>query len=108
MGNVNGREEEGAISPSSGDGVGFGEGESNNSSEVMVASDESHVTYPAQPPEMMGQSPPHSPRASHSPLMFTPQVLLLRSFCFWLLLFVIHSRVLRSRLNCVELVCFGM
>ncbi|KAJ6779139.1 SNF1-RELATED PROTEIN KINASE REGULATORY SUBUNIT BETA-1 [Salix koriyanagi] len=74
MGNVNGREEEGAISPSSGDGVGFGEGESNNSSEVMVASDESHVTYPAQPPEMMGQSPPHSPRASHSPLMFTPQV----------------------------------
>ncbi|KAG5252409.1 hypothetical protein OIU78_020195 [Salix suchowensis] len=74
MGNVNGREEEGAISPSSGDGAGFGEGESNNSSEVMVASDESHVTYPAQPPEMMGQSPPHSPRASHSPLMFTPQV----------------------------------
>ncbi|KAJ6300914.1 hypothetical protein OIU76_021672 [Salix suchowensis] len=27
-----------------------------------------------KPPEMMGQSPPHSPRASHSPLMFTPQV----------------------------------
>ncbi|KAF9664370.1 hypothetical protein SADUNF_Sadunf16G0011600 [Salix dunnii] len=72
MGNVNGREEEGAISPSS--GGGFGEGESNNSSEVMVASDESHVTYPAHPPEMMGHSPPHSPRATQSPLMFTPQV----------------------------------
>ncbi|XP_024443389.2 SNF1-related protein kinase regulatory subunit beta-2 isoform X2 [Populus trichocarpa] len=71
MGNVNGREEEGAISPSSGCG---GEGESHNSSEVMVASDESHVTYPAPPPEMMGHSPPHSPRATHSPLMFTPQV----------------------------------
>ncbi|KAG6743492.1 hypothetical protein POTOM_052188 [Populus tomentosa] len=74
MGNVNGREEE-AISPSSGcGGVGGGEGESHNSSEVMVASDESHVTYPAPPPEMMGHSPPHSPRATHSPLMFTPQV----------------------------------
>ncbi|KAJ6741440.1 SNF1-RELATED PROTEIN KINASE REGULATORY SUBUNIT BETA-1 [Salix viminalis] len=70
MGNVNGREEEeGAISPSSG-----GEGERSSSSEVMIASDESHVSYPAPPPEMMGHSPPHSPRATHSPLMFTPQV----------------------------------
>ena len=84
MGNVNGREEEeGAISPSSG-----GEGERSNSSEVMVASDESHVSYPAPPPEMMGHSPPHSPRATHSPLMFTPQV------CFLLLLFVIFMWVL--------------
>jgi len=93
MGNVNGREEEGAISPSSGCG---GEGESHNSSEVMVASDESHVTYPAPPPEMMGHSPPHSPRATHSPLMFTPQVCFLRPFCFCfrLLLFVILSKVL--------------
>jgi len=26
------------------------------------------------PPDLMGQSPPHSPRATQSPLMFTPQV----------------------------------
>jgi len=89
MGNVNGREEEeGAISPSS---VGGGEGERSDSSEVMVASDDSHISYPAPPPEMMGHSPPHSPRATHSPLLFTPQVCFL---CFWLLLFFIFTRVL--------------
>jgi 5'-AMP-activated protein kinase regulatory beta subunit len=54
----------------------------------MVASDDSHISYPAPPPEMMGHSPPHSPRATHSPLLFTPQV------CFWLLLFFIFTRVL--------------
>ncbi|CAN6900254.1 unnamed protein product [Brassica oleracea] len=29
---------------------------------------------PPPPPELMGQSPPQSPRATQSPLMFTPQV----------------------------------
>ncbi|KAH7526069.1 hypothetical protein ACOSP7_015893 [Xanthoceras sorbifolium] len=59
MGNVNGRED-GSSSPS-----GVEEGESNNSvqEEGMGA-----------PDGLMGQSPPHSPRATHSPLMFTPQV----------------------------------
>ncbi|XP_031270390.1 SNF1-related protein kinase regulatory subunit beta-2 [Pistacia vera] len=59
MGNVNGRED-GSSSPS-----GVEEGESNNSvqEEGMGA-----------PDGLMGQSPPHSPRTTHSPLMFTPQV----------------------------------
>ncbi|TXG69772.1 hypothetical protein EZV62_004707 [Acer yangbiense] len=59
MGNVNAREDE-SSSPS-----GVEEGESNNSvqEEGMGA-----------PDGLMGQSPPHSPRATHSPLMFTPQV----------------------------------
>ncbi|KAI9159866.1 hypothetical protein LWI28_002689 [Acer negundo] len=59
MGNVNARED-GSSSPS-----GVEEGESNNSvqEEGMGA-----------PDGLMGQSPPHSPRATHSPLMFTPQV----------------------------------
>ncbi|XP_044512337.1 SNF1-related protein kinase regulatory subunit beta-2-like [Mangifera indica] len=59
MGNVNGRED-GSSSPS-----GVEEGESNNSvqEEGMGA-----------PDGLMGQSPPHSPRTTHSPLLFTPQV----------------------------------
>lgn len=50
MGNINGREE---IDQS---GVGVQE------------------TMDARDGEFMGQSPPSSPRASHSPLMFRPQV----------------------------------
>lgn len=53
MGNVNGREE---IGQSGVDGVGVQE------------------TMDARDGEFMGQSPPSSPRASHSPLMFRPQV----------------------------------
>lgn len=70
MGNVNGREDGGGspsgVEESGGGGGGGGGGrESNNSvqEEGMVA-----------PDGLMGQSPPHSPRATHSPLMFTPQV----------------------------------
>lgn len=81
MGNVNGREEEedegeGAeqnvnISSITGGGGGGGGGKNNT---VVVASDSTYVTYRAPSPDLMGQSPPHSPRATHSPLMFTPQV----------------------------------
>jgi hypothetical protein len=34
------------------------------------------------PPDLMGQSPPHSPRATQSPLMFTPQVSSFSLFLF--------------------------
>uniref|UniRef100_A0A2P2KIZ9 5'-AMP-activated protein kinase beta-2 subunit n=1 Tax=Rhizophora mucronata TaxID=61149 RepID=A0A2P2KIZ9_RHIMU len=72
MGNVNGRgEEDGPDSPSGEDS----RGRCSESNEGMVASDETHASYPAPPPpELMGQSPPHSPRATQSPLMFTPEV----------------------------------
>ncbi|KAJ4850721.1 SNF1- protein kinase regulatory subunit beta-2 [Turnera subulata] len=85
MGNVNGREEddeEGTEEhPNSlsvvegggggGGGVGGGGGKGNR---VAVASDATHVSYRAPSPDLMGQSPPHSPRTTHSPFMFTPQV----------------------------------
>ncbi|CAL1386025.1 unnamed protein product [Linum trigynum] len=97
MGNVNGREEDGE----GGGGGGEEEKERRNgggalgSSGVCDAVDEQgrrggrrgsgvmvvpHVShhgggvYRPPHPELMGHSPPHSPRASHSPLMFTPQV----------------------------------
>lgn len=67
MGNVNGREDE---SPGGGGG-------SPGADEDGGAPDEMGV---APPPHgdgaelLMGQSPPSSPRAAQSPLMFTPQV----------------------------------
>ncbi|KAL7212400.1 hypothetical protein ACSBR2_015145 [Camellia fascicularis] len=84
MGNVNGRE----------DGAGAGgsddEGDGAIPSQVqieeggvvgvgahvdMTAQDGAHVSYhPHGDGELMGHSPPPSPRAAHSPLMFTPQV----------------------------------
>lgn len=66
MGNVNGREEDGGggNSPSraeeSGAAGGGGGGEAPDSAQMDG--------------EFMGQSPPSSPRASRSPLMFRPQV----------------------------------
>ncbi|GAV59845.1 AMPKBI domain-containing protein [Cephalotus follicularis] len=60
MGNVNARED-GSSSPSVVDEEG-----NNHNGGVPVTAD--------APPVLMGQSPPHSPRATHSPLMFTPQV----------------------------------
>ncbi|KAL5575825.1 hypothetical protein UlMin_017524 [Ulmus minor] len=63
MGNVNGRED-GSSSPSGVEEEGGG-----SLQEGMVA--QNPVPLPS---ELMGQSPPHSPRATHSPLMFTPQV----------------------------------
>ncbi|XP_010270229.1 PREDICTED: SNF1-related protein kinase regulatory subunit beta-2 isoform X2 [Nelumbo nucifera] len=67
MGNVSVREDGG--NPS---GVGVGEGAQNMES----SHGEAHVGYHAHgmSTELMGQSPPHSPRAVPSPLMFTPQV----------------------------------
>ena len=87
MGNVNGREdgdgspsgaeEEGVEGVEGGDGVGSGldEGMAAPSAALGVS-----------PPDLMGQSPPHSPRATQSPLMFTPQV---SSFSLCLFLFLI-------------------
>ncbi|KAK7860061.1 SNF1-related protein kinase regulatory subunit beta-2 [Quercus suber] len=76
MGNVNGRED-GDGSPSGaeeegvegGDGVGIGI--DGGLDEGMAAPS---VALGVSPPDLMGQSPPHSPRATQSPLMFTPQV----------------------------------
>ncbi|CAN1336913.1 SNF1-related protein kinase regulatory subunit beta-2 [Linum perenne] len=74
MGNVNGREEDGE------GGVGGGEEEDVRNGGVLGSSaavdsvDEHSVVYRPPHPELMGHSPPHSPRATHSPLMFTPQV----------------------------------
>ncbi|XP_024022265.1 SNF1-related protein kinase regulatory subunit beta-2 [Morus notabilis] len=66
MGNVNARED-GSGSPSGAEEDGGG-----SVQEEPMAS-HGHVT-PGGSSELMGQSPPHSPRATHSPLMFTPQV----------------------------------
>ncbi|KAI5671260.1 hypothetical protein M9H77_11624 [Catharanthus roseus] len=72
MGNVNGREDGGGSdSPS-------GAEEGSSPQENMAAQDASNPTrYHSRPDadaDFMGQSPPPSPRASHSPLMFRPQV----------------------------------
>lgn len=63
MGNVNGRED-GNGSPSGAEEEGGGSG---SVQEAISASN--NVSS-----ELMGQSPPTSPRATQSPLMFTPQV----------------------------------
>ncbi|PKI60758.1 hypothetical protein CRG98_018841, partial [Punica granatum] len=83
MGNVNGREDGvGSLSgvDEEGGGVG-GDGAVGGVAQDNMGAvhDEAHVSsYPARPPpplpEAMGQSPPPSPRATQSPLMFTPQV----------------------------------
>lgn len=77
MGNVNGREDGGGSdSPS-------GAEEGSSPQENMAAQDASNPTrYHSRPDadaDFMGQSPPPSPRASHSPLMFRPQVSFLSS-----------------------------
>lgn len=66
MGNVNARED-GSGSPSAADEDGGG-----GVQEAMAAHGD--VAPGGGSSELMGQSPPHSPRATHSPLMFTPQV----------------------------------
>ncbi|XP_010540834.1 PREDICTED: SNF1-related protein kinase regulatory subunit beta-2 [Tarenaya hassleriana] len=61
MGNVNGREDgSNTLSAVEDDDA------ENSSREAMAVSDGTHVS--------MGHSPPHSPRATQSPLMFAPQV----------------------------------
>ena len=47
---------------------------SSSSSEEEEQEEASSGTLPPEPPELMGQSPPTSPRATHSPFIFTPQV----------------------------------
>ncbi|GAB4830725.1 SNF1- protein kinase regulatory subunit beta-2 [Ancistrocladus abbreviatus] len=68
MGNVNGRED-GSRSPS-----GVEEDGSFGAVGGGVTAQDGLVYAVGGSPELMGQSPPHSPRAIHSPLMFTPQV----------------------------------
>ena len=69
MGNVNGREEGDLDSPSAG--------------RDMAAEDGGVIVDG----EFMGPSPPSSPRAAQSPLMFTPQVssfhFILHTLCFY-------------------------
>lgn len=77
MGNVNARED-GSSSPSGVDEEGGG-----SVQEGMAA----HGHARGESSELMGQSPPHSPRATHSPLMFTPQV----SFSFSCFLFIVWT-----------------
>lgn len=67
MGNVNGREDGGGSPSAPEEDSGAG------------TAQEGHHPHPhphggGAASELMGQSPPHSPRATHSPLMFTPQV----------------------------------
>ncbi|PON90293.1 SNF1-related protein kinase regulatory subunit beta [Trema orientale] len=66
MGNVNARED-GSSSPS------VAEEESGGGSAQEGRAEQSPAPTDGVP-ELMGQSPPHTPRATHSPLMFTPQV----------------------------------
>ncbi|XP_022132781.1 SNF1-related protein kinase regulatory subunit beta-2-like [Momordica charantia] len=76
MGNVNGREDEDG-NPSGADEedeeVG---GRPRGLPDGLAAPPDAHLGYHAGDPpgELMGHSPPHSPRAIPSPLMFTPQV----------------------------------
>ncbi|GMP66543.1 hypothetical protein CsSME_00026860 [Camellia sinensis var. sinensis] len=77
MGNVSGRKDEEAGCSS---GTKHEEGEEEEEEEYMMeyahGGGGARVSYHAHGPfpESMVQSPPHSPRAYHSPLMFTPQV----------------------------------
>lgn len=75
MGNVNAREEANSNNASA---VEDDDAEICSREAMSAASDGNHVA----PPELMGQSPPHSPRATQSPLMFAPQVLLVFRFAF--------------------------
>lgn len=88
MGNVNGREDLNGSSPS---GAEDEEEERGFDSVGDCMSLPDGVLHPAPPSELMGHSPPASPRATQSPLMFTPQV---SSFIFYLLhLFPIHGQM---------------
>lgn len=80
MGNINGREDasSGGVDEEEG-GIGNGVQEEDDGGMAAI-----HA-----PPELMGQSPPHSPMATHSPLMFTPQVLMSSNLSFfWVWQFV--------------------
>ncbi|KAM1033673.1 hypothetical protein ACFX2I_037066 [Malus domestica] len=66
MGNVNGREDGGG-SPSAAE-------EDSGAAGILQEGPAHGGRLVHGSAELMGQSPPHSPRATHSPLMFTPQV----------------------------------
>lgn len=78
MGNVNGREDGGG-SPSAPE-------EESGGGTAQEGHPHPHPHGGGAASELMGQSPPHSPRATHSPLMFTPQV---SSFSLLLLLLLL-------------------
>lgn len=87
MGNVNGREDGGGSPSAVGveeEGGGDGGGGSHGANQNMASRHESHASYHPSggSHELMGQSPPHSPRATQSPLMFAPQVNSLKFLCF--------------------------
>ncbi|KAL3627275.1 SNF1-related protein kinase regulatory subunit beta-2 [Castilleja foliolosa] len=67
MGNANGREDSDGDSPSGAEDPG-------DAQVSMTDQDGSDVSCRAHGAEYMGQSPPPSPRASQSPLMFRPQM----------------------------------
>lgn len=73
MGNVSGREDgvgsSSGVDGEAGDQRGSGGGNVYDEADISV-----YLARPSPLPEAMGQSPPHSPRATQSPLMFTPQV----------------------------------
>lgn len=71
MGNVNGRED-----GSTGGGGSSGVDEDGGAPDEMGGAPPPH----GDGGELMGQSPPSSPRAAQSPLMFTPQVCSFSSF----------------------------
>ncbi|KAJ4881144.1 5'-AMP-activated protein kinase beta-2 subunit protein [Raphanus sativus] len=71
MGNVNARDE--ANSSHHHHNNNASQLEDNNDGEIHQPMSSSDTTAPP-PPELMGQSPPQSPRATQSPLMFAPQV----------------------------------
>lgn len=96
MGNVNGRED-GSGSPSGGEEGGVEEG-GGGLEEGMAAPGGAHGV---SPPDLMGQSPPHSPRATQSPLMFTPQV-----SSFSLSLTLLFSVILFSK--CMSLIVINL
>lgn len=72
MGNVNAREDGGGSQSGAEEG-GVEGGVGGSLEEGMAAPGGAHGVS-ISPPDMMGQSPPHSPRATQSPLMFAPQV----------------------------------
>ncbi|XP_023517360.1 SNF1-related protein kinase regulatory subunit beta-2-like [Cucurbita pepo subsp. pepo] len=80
MGNVNGREDEdgnpsGAEEEEEDEEVGGGGGQGSLPDGLAAPPDSHRGYHTGDPPaELMGHSPPRSPRAIPSPLMFTPQV----------------------------------
>ncbi|CAN7132205.1 hypothetical protein BRARA_H00854 [Brassica rapa] len=71
MGNVNARDEANSVHNNNASPLEDNDGEIHSRHHHQPMSSD---TAPPPPPELMGQSPPQSPRATQSPLMFAPQV----------------------------------